>query len=51
MTDLGATAYVRWSIKQTDFYLNNEKKTIKKKIHTETLFNSWKEKKSKVLGK
>lgn len=30
MTDLGAMVYVRWSIKQTDFYVNNEKKTFKK---------------------
>lgn len=32
MKDLGATAYVRWSIKQTEPYLNNEEKTPKNAI-------------------
>lgn len=32
MMDLGAKAYVRWSIKQTDFYVNNEKKIFKNSI-------------------
>lgn len=30
--DLGAKAYVRWSIKQTGFCVNNEKKIFKNSI-------------------
>lgn len=43
MMDLGAKAHVRWSIKLTDFYVNNEK-MIFKKFYTEIAFISWKEK-------
>lgn len=32
MMDLGAKVYVRWSIKQTDFYLNNERKIFLKTL-------------------